>query len=720
MGDIELKDLSNDKPLTGSERDRLGFGGIAQTLAKAFQKNDLSHGLVIGVEGTWGAGKTSLVNLALNELENLSLKEDEKKQKQPEIIRFSPWLVGTRNEMIEQLFADLEPAILKLVPEPMKDDIKTMIGRYAYVPSVSAKLAKFGAMVGVPVAGMVAKLLDEVSQVTMEYSKKSLGELKRDLRIKLVKLSAPIIVFVDDLDRLDPCEVVEVLRLVKSVADFPNVTYILAYDPVVVVDTVECALGISDGKSYIEKVIQASFKVPSAMNFDLRNWLIDEISLLLDSKPLEHSAKVHLARVCHKWGREYLKTPRDVVRVVNLMKLHFVPVKDNVDPGDMVFLQLVRLKNSNLYGWIERYVSNLSEYSEWGRIPAENRERLENELRTVFTSEKKEQDALISRLAELHFPMLRNMLDTFVYSAHYLDSFASKKKRLACPIHFSYYFSFDRAPGTVSNSEFELFLSDCECEPDRAVSTFRQMIEKRRPQGGTLAELLLDRITAERSAISEPQIKGLFLVFGKAIDELALQTEAEPSMILNGDVDGVFGLISQVESDSRLQCLQDLFTEAKSLGWLAGIIRSSTFAHGVYGDREDAKENRLLSEEEFRTCAEIFAKRLSKEPSHNLLKTPDFLNLLYAWYQLGYPNEAQTWIKEQTKGDEEFVEVLCAMGRGHFSFDDVQYTPKPKELETFFPSVIYVRKRLEGIVNKNAVSQDIVIQADKLLQQFSL
>ena len=74
--------------------------------------------------------------------------------------------------MIEQLFADLEPAILKLVPEPMKDDIKTMIGRYAYVPAALAGLARFGATVGIPVAELVANSLDEISQVTMEYSKK--------------------------------------------------------------------------------------------------------------------------------------------------------------------------------------------------------------------------------------------------------------------------------------------------------------------------------------------------------------------------------------------------------------------------------------------------------------------------------------------------------------------------------------------------------------------
>ena len=712
-----LKELSSYKPLTCSDRDRLGFDGIAHTLAIAFTKNDLGQGLIIGVEGAWGSGKTSLVNLALVKLQSVPPEEIKGNHKKTEVIRFSPWLVGSRDELLEQLFADLEPAILQLVPEPMINDIKTMIGRYAYVPSALAKLAGYCASVGVPLAGAIEKPLDDIGQFAKAISKKSLGDLKRELQKNLEKLTAPILVFVDDLDRLDPCEVVEVLRLVKSVADFPNVAYILAYDPEVVADNIECALRISDGKSYLEKVVQASFKVPNAMNFDLRNWLKDEISILLEGRSLDSSTREHLDRVCHQWGREYLKTPRDVVRVVNSMKLHFVPVQDQVDPGDMVFLQIVRLKNSNLFGWIERYVSNLSEFSDWGRIPAENRERLEDELRIIISPKRNEQDAFISILARMHFPTLSNVPETFIYSASDVNSFTARK-RLASANHFSYYFSFDKAPGTVSDSEFEQFLSNCEHAPAEAVSTFRRMIENRRPQGGRLAELLLDRITAERGNISLTQIRGLFQVLGEAIDELILHTESESSMYLNGDVSGVFGLIAQVEGNTlRHQYIQKLFTEAKSLGWLAGIIRSSTFAHGVFGDREEPKETRLLSEEEFRTCAEIFALRMSNESPDFILKHANFLNLMYAWYQLGYPEDTRAWIKEQTKGDEEFLNVLCAMGRSHFSSDDVQYNLSRKELEPFFPSVTGVHNRFKRIVIENKVSQDKIGKAQTLLQQ---
>src|SRR5690606_39707911 len=57
----------------------------------------------------------------------------------------------------------------------------------------------------------------------------SLEKEKAQIQEELRKLERKIVVFVDDLDRLEPNEVVEVLRLVRAVVDFPNVIYVLCY-----------------------------------------------------------------------------------------------------------------------------------------------------------------------------------------------------------------------------------------------------------------------------------------------------------------------------------------------------------------------------------------------------------------------------------------------------------------------------------------------------------
>jgi predicted KAP-like P-loop ATPase len=64
------------------------------------------------------------------------------------------------------------------------------------------------------------------------------------------------LIFIDDLDRLEPKEVSEVLRLIRAVADFPNITYVLSYDPKIIADTVSRALQVEDGEAFLEKIVR--------------------------------------------------------------------------------------------------------------------------------------------------------------------------------------------------------------------------------------------------------------------------------------------------------------------------------------------------------------------------------------------------------------------------------------------------------------------------------
>lgn len=58
----------------------------------------------------------------------------------------------------------------------------------------------------------------------------------------------------DDLDRLEPAQAVEVIRLVKSVADFPRFRYLLCYDKAVLSEAIRQGLGVTDGSLYLQKL----------------------------------------------------------------------------------------------------------------------------------------------------------------------------------------------------------------------------------------------------------------------------------------------------------------------------------------------------------------------------------------------------------------------------------------------------------------------------------
>ncbi|MWP38077.1 hypothetical protein GQY15_10725 [Rhodobacter sphaeroides] len=712
--------MIEDAPLKTTESDKLGFGQMACHLASSFVQNDLSRGFVIGVEGSWGSGKSSLVNLALAEL--IGQKEG------PRVVRFAPWLVGNRNELLVQLFSDLEPVILDSVPADEKNETRALLGRYAQVSSGLAALADLAETAGTPWAGMVAKILRTSGKKAAEISERSLGDLNEELRIKLKNIRRPIIVFIDDLDRLEPTEAAEVLRLVKAVADFPNVAYVLAYDADVLAKSIERAIGISDGRAYLEKVIQASFKVPKALSFDLRNWLKSEVLKLLDGLDMDPNSARRLEGALHQWCEYFVETPRDVVRVLNSLKLNYMPVRGQVDPGDMVFLQIVRAKNGTLFNWIESYVSDLSAIGDWGHIVPGSHERMGASLLAAIDKKGEELIRFVYALEE-HLPGFdasalheeESKFKVFSIAGDELQSLDAGK-RLASPNHYRYYFSFSAPSGTVSDPELGQFLRACETDPNEALVRFRQMIKIQRPQGGTLAEVLLDRVLASRADIRGAHVKGLFWTLGEALDELIpfAKTSFGRPDFLRGNRKEIFGLITCVEeADLRSDILRALFSAGKSMAWLTGIIREANFGHRAKGERHVPEDDRLLSAQEFDLIRGEFLKRLVNAAPSDLLRVPHFLSLMFAWYQLGDEEGALGWISQQTKSDLGFLDTLEKMRSwSESSSEGVQYKLRPETLKVFFGGVSTVRDRLKMMAADNSVEASLRTRAEVLLGKF--
>lgn len=82
---MEPKDLhgfASDRPITRVEEDLLGRSGFSTDLANAMASWHGKDSLVVALHGDWGSGKSSIKNMALSRLEEIS--EDK-----PDVIEFS-------------------------------------------------------------------------------------------------------------------------------------------------------------------------------------------------------------------------------------------------------------------------------------------------------------------------------------------------------------------------------------------------------------------------------------------------------------------------------------------------------------------------------------------------------------------------------------------------------------------------------------------------------
>ncbi len=381
--------MNPDRPIKTAAEDRLGFAPVARHVARVILDQSAKDGLVFGIEGKWGSGKSTIINLIINFLREASSA--------PEIIEYSPWLVGSRDDLLTHLFDELAAAAGKIDPveltdnppprtwreqivrrflgdahyrlkrrEQLKKQLGSKLKAFGAVAGGLSKLIKSSAALGVPYTEATSAIVERAGEGAKSlFASPSITKRKAEIVEALKLLSRRIVVFVDDLDRLEPSEASEVLRLIRAVADFRNVIYILSYDVNVVSKTLERVIQVDNGHAFLEKIVQVSFKVPRPEAFDLRGWFHHEVRRLFADDISQVSnfhtpAAQRLARAIDVQGGRYLTTPRDVVRTLNSLRLHAIPVRPHIDVADMVWLQLVRIGNPVFYDWIENYLTEVS------------------------------------------------------------------------------------------------------------------------------------------------------------------------------------------------------------------------------------------------------------------------------------------------------------------------------------------------------------------------
>ena len=212
--------ISPDLPITKSTEDRLNRSTFAQSLAKTISDYSFPSSFTIGLYGEWGSGKTSLVNMVLEAVEDIDNSAI--------ILRFNPWLCTDPKQLITQFFKQMATAIK--LKKPKAEKAWELIDQYADVFDAASLIPVAGAILSA-----VSKTLAKEANDRVEQRIKDLQESKNQIVNKMKEENIKIIVSIDDIDRLSEEEIISIFQLVKSLADFPNTVYLLAFDYDVVV-----------------------------------------------------------------------------------------------------------------------------------------------------------------------------------------------------------------------------------------------------------------------------------------------------------------------------------------------------------------------------------------------------------------------------------------------------------------------------------------------------
>lgn len=353
-----MSTLRPDRPIRGSKADLLGRGRLVSAIAKQILDAPRDgKAITIGLNAQWGAGKSSFLNLLQQRLiregkkngEGATSGTDSGSSRKPIVIRFNPWLFGSIEQLTRMFFADLAREVGQREPE---SELGRLLERFGNLVAAASTIFPTG-------ASELAKLLgQEARRMGIRAQKPpSLNEQKTEIDDALAGFKRRVVVFIDDVDRLEPDLTTLFFRMVRLNANFNNVIYVLAFDRQVVEQ--HMAHGAPGfGREYLEKIIQVSYNIPPPHPRIIPSLLKDEMvdvrraiektvfaedryERLFDDRRYDQVFTEGFAR--------HFNTVRSIKRYVNALRLTLPPVAGQVDLVDFYVIELIRLHYPGVY-----------------------------------------------------------------------------------------------------------------------------------------------------------------------------------------------------------------------------------------------------------------------------------------------------------------------------------------------------------------------------------
>jgi predicted KAP-like P-loop ATPase len=498
---MDSRHLLGDDPVdaAGDELDRKRFSEhMIRVINRVRAQSESS---VIALIGPWGSGKSSILGMVKDSIDDLSSAEDDKS---PEwrVAEFNPWIHSDSLSMYVGFYSELRAC---LPGGERWSDARESIGSWI---QNAAPLGKLGGVVRVDASSAFEKLAEKVSGDTSAAAK------KEKVEEALKECSVSILVVMDDLDRLTPDELLEVFKMIRLVGRLPNVYYLLSYDEKTLMDVLcRTDLAFADqgrARSYLEKMVQVRLDMPALGDAQRAQLVNSSLSVVLENNAIS-LPESSLTAIASLWREAFfarLTTPRAIRRFFAQVDSSYVTVADEVNFIDFLALTFLRTHEPRVYYGLQEHREELTMTAGTRTIGLRNESPKDRLIRwTTYMQTwgvaQEHADGVLAILAKLFLP-LRSALEGMEYGRDWLLEVA-KRKGVGHTDYFSRYFFFgvpsddipdsvvDAALDSISQGEesdrIPRLLEALEKDPERIVRKVRNYGDL--GAGGNLRILLL-------------------------------------------------------------------------------------------------------------------------------------------------------------------------------------------------------------------------------------
>lgn len=323
-----------DIPTSQDEMDREQYA--VQLINKIHVGADGEGAFTILLNEHFGNGKTSFM---------LQL-EEKAKEKGIAVCWFKPWLYDSTTALVENYMRSLQ--------EVLGDNdwvLRKMLDRYVKVlsPIDRYKIASY-------------ITYHDVSTETQ------LSEIKEKLKTK----RQPIIMMIDDIDRLQSDELLRLLQLVRNIADFPYVYYIIAGDKEALQNRLK-EKQVQEPDEYLKKFFnfEICFPADDTQLMTIVEKGIKEVLERYNGKKTYWGVRWIMSQL--KYKNEIFANLRDVKRYLNVLDFTLANFKahsmlEEVYMRDVVGICMIQCLDSEFYKILRDHNEYILEYHERGQL----------------------------------------------------------------------------------------------------------------------------------------------------------------------------------------------------------------------------------------------------------------------------------------------------------------------------------------------------------------
>jgi predicted KAP-like P-loop ATPase len=396
---------------------------------------DGNGSVVFGIEGAWGAGKSSILNGIIEILDR----------------SISPkWMIGKYNAWDASSAQKLQSDILMAIARNGK--LVGHMKRFLKAVSIEVSSSPFS-FSAKPFSLKVGPL-----KINYESAISEQERIRKRLVHKLNRLkNSPILIAIDDADRIDKSELSVLYKTIRNIGNLPNVYYLLAYDKIAADTLIEDAGFCDKSNQFIEKIVQYPFCAPKQNQYQAAAIIRDAVEVALSCKlGIGDSYKLpNLLPV-------QIQTYRGLYRLKAELSV-YSDMQTSIYPFDLILVLI--LKNYHRPIFEQLYSKffcltglELKDYSKQQPVASLGEAF---EVSNAISSQERSQEiksATISELISLVPTQQRNCAEQiikYLFSYHisnedkcpqeYLD-----KQRFSCPEYFSRYINLTRLTDTIN------------------------------------------------------------------------------------------------------------------------------------------------------------------------------------------------------------------------------------------------------------------------------